>query len=749
MDTESVFCFGGGGEVSVYGVQFSSDWFLMDGFEKGIMMDVNDLIDESRELFYKEKYAEAIKKANQAWDGITDKNTQIPEQIKIQNRLGGCYLEQARKTKDADKADKLFGQAVKHHQKQLQLAEQLEDEQDKIQKQIDAQTFLGSCYLEQGKKTKDTDKADERFGQAVEHFRKQLQLIEQLKGEQDKIWQQINAQSRLGGCYLEQAKKTKDADKADERFGQAVEHFRKQLQLIEQLKGEQDKIWQQINAQSRLGGCYLEQAKKTKDADKADERFGQAVKHHQKQLQLAEQLKGKEDKIWQQIYAQYWLVRCYIERVKRSKNTNNFRELACQYFSNIEGQLSQLSDEAAKTVWKKRIRQDLRAVAYFKKEWDSYFEKKKQEIQELLFKGKTSQPQDAVATVLAVLHIPQIELGFTPMAHYTSPHVCHILFGIDGNEIDSKMRLGSSTYMNDPSEGKVLLDLLNQQDLELENKTDGASHNAFFTCFSSRVNDLNQFRLYGKEGGVEASGCCLVFNKNGDWLREADVSAPFRSLSEMSRQNSDDLPKVNEYEKLPLYQVAYIAYKDEYITEKKCGIWLSASNKAFDLHQNLVQENSGSSIRFTLNTNISRFGIRLKPVGNEEWHQFRLGKLKEALEELIRFFGDKSAVSDDDKEALEYIRYLFKDFAFRDEEEFRLLVIKPIDSEEIEYCEPTQSVYIPYADIRNRADEVILGTNYEKIGNQRKAEVFRYQMKQKCPDVKVSRSTLPINPPNK
>ena len=157
----------------------------------------------------------------------------------------------------------------------------------------------------------------------------------------------------------------------------------------------------------------------------------------------------------------------------------------------------------------------------------------------------------------------------------------------------------------------------------------------------------------------------------------------------------------------------------------------------------------GSSIRFILDTNISRFGIRLKPVGNEEWHQFRLEKLKEALEELIGFFKDKSAVSDDDKEALEYIRYLFKDFAFRDEEEFRLLVIKPIDSKEIEDCKYTKSVYIPYADIRNQVDEVILGTNYEKTGNQRKAEVFRYQMKQKCPDVKVSRSTLPINPPNK
>ena len=245
--------------------------------------------------------------------------------------------------------------------------------------------------------------------------------------------------------------------------------------------------------------------------------------------------------------------------------------------------------------------------------------------------------------------------------------------------------------------------------------------------FSSRVNDLNQFRLYGKEGGVEASGCCLVFNKNGDWLREADVSAPFRSLSEMSRQNSDDLPKVDEYEKLPLYQVAYIAYEDEYIAEKKCGIWLSAPNKAFNLHQNLAKENLGSSIRFTLNTNISRFGIRLKPVGNEDWHQFRLGKLKEALEELIGFFKDKSAVNDDDKEALEYIRYLFKDFAFRDEEEFRLLVIKPIDSEEIDYCETTQSIYVPYADIRNQVDEVILGTNYEKpaINARRRCSAIR------------------------
>ena len=633
-------------------------------------MDVRDLIDESFSLFDEGKYAEAIKKLHQAWDGIIDKSTQIAEQIRIQYVLGCCYYEQAMKTKDTVEANKLFDKAVKHYHEWLQF-------------------------------------------------------------EQENIQNQINVQSWIAFFYYTQAERTKNIGRSDDLCRRAIKHNKKRWKLTEQLD-EQDRIWEQTRVLSLSACCHFQQAMKTKDTDNASKLFKKAAAFSRLQLWLAGKLENEQNRIEQQIFAQFVFCCCYIERVKKIKTTFEAEQFAkyqaSKYFSAAYDQLSQLSDEAEKKEWEKIIRQGLREIDYLNKDWHSYFEKKKQEIQELLFKNKTSQPQDAVATVLAVLHIPPIELGFTPMAHYTSPHVCHILFGIGGNETAKPMRLGSSTYMNDPSEGRGLLDLLNQQDLELENKADGVSHNAFFTCFSSRVNDLNQFRLYGKEDGVEASGCCLVFNKNGDWLRETDVSASFHNPSQKSGQDSDDLPEADypddKYEKLPLYQVAYIAYKDEYIADKKCGIWFPSQKEP-------------------------KFGIRLKPVGNEKWHQFRLKKLKEALEALIGFFEDKSAVSDDDKEALEYIRYLFKDFAFRDEEEFRLLVIKPIDSEEIEYCETTQSVYIPYADIRNQVDEVILGTNYEKTGNQRKAEVFRYQMKQKCPDVKVSRSTLPINPPNK
>ena len=327
-------------------------------------------------------------------------------------------------------------------------------------------------------------------------------------------------------------------------------------------------------------------------------------------------------------------------------------------------------------------------------------------------------------------------MGAIPLAHYTSPSVCERLFGIvsdktndkadnndpvDSNKV-SPMRIGSSTYMNDPTEGEGLLELLNLQDLELENKAECPAYNAFFTCFSSRVNDLNQFRLYGKENGVEASGCCLVFNKSGDWLKEPDISASFRSFT--NKQNKGFKESIeadvagSEDENLPLYQVAYIAYHDEYIAEEKCGKWL-------------------------LNKNKLKFGIRLKPVGkNPSWHQLRIDKLEKALMELME---KSNNISDEDKKALEYIRYLFKDFAFRDEEEFRLLKIEQIGSDKIEYCPTTKSVYLPYADIRDIVDEVILGTNYEKSGKERKAEVFQHLMRKHYPNVKVSRSSLPIN----
>ena len=561
---------------------------------------------------------------------------------------------------------------------------EIKDKNSQLEEQNNIQFWLGRCYLEQALKVRDITEAKGLFAQAIEHHQEHLKLAKQLTDEQTSIQEQNNAQFGLGRCYFEQARKVRDITEAKGLFAQAIEHHQEHLKLAKQLTDEQTGIQEQNNAQFWLGRCYLEQALKVKDITEAKDLFTKAAEHNRERLKLTEQLSDEQTRTQQQNNAQSWIDRCH------------------------------------------------RNVSFLEKNWPSYWVKKKQDIRNALFSNMSKRLdkefEDAVSTILAVLNIPPIELGSIPLAHYTSSTVCNKLFGVVNEDDPSPMRIGSSTYMNDPSEGKGLLELLSLQDLELENKVDCSSHNAFFACFSSRVNDLNQFRLYGKEDGVEASGCCLVFNKNRDWLKEPDISAPFRSFLKNLDENSAEFKETDisnvEYEKLPLYQVAYIAYKDEYIAEEKCEIWLDSF----------------------------KFGICLKSVDkNSEWHKYRIKKLKEALQQLIKFFKKKANVNDENKNALEYIRYLFKDFAFRDEEEFRVLKMAEIGSEEIKYCETTKSIYLPYADISNVVDEVILGTNYEKTHIRYKAEVFQHQMKQKCPYVKVSRSSLPIyaNPPIK
>ena len=672
---------------------------------------------------------------------LEDKQVGLQEQSNAQSGLGRCYFEQAMKAKDAADAAPLFTQAIAHCQQQLELARQLKGKQACLQAQSNAQSGLGRCYFEQAMKAKDAVDATCLFTQAIVHCQRRLELARQLEDKQADLQEQSNVQSEIGRYYFEQAMKAKDAEYATHLFTQAIAHYQQRLELARQLEYKQVGLQEQSNAQSWLGLCYFEQAMKAKDAVDATHLFTQAIAHYQEQLKLARWLNNKQVSLQNQIYAQYGIGLCYFSQGIKIKNSSQnedtlqneakvlFKEAMDCFLCSLR-LLPQFDDEQERYRIKKRICDHLRGMYFLRSKWNLYFNKKKQEIHEILFSNENNsldeKLKETISTVLAVLHIPPIELGSTPLAHYTSSTVCNKLFGVVNEDDPTPMRIGSSSYMNDPSEGKGLLELLALQDLELENKVDCSSHNAFFACFSARVNDLNQFRLYGKEDGVEASGCCLIFNKNGNWLREPDISAPYRSFIKNQGENSAEFKEYDisnvECENLPLYQVAYIAYKDEYIAEEKCKIWLGKSE----------------------------FGVRLKPVGkNSKWHKFRIKKLEKALEQLMDFFNGKA--NDKNKNALEYIRYLFKDFAFRDEEEFRVLKIAEIGSEEIKYCETTKSIYLPYADISNVVDEVILGTNYEKTNSRRKAEVFQHQMRQKCPNVKVSRSSLPIyaNPPIK
>ena len=634
-------------------------------------MSVKELISQGETLLGEKKYIEAIDKFNEALESITNETQYIQEQIDAQFWLGRCYFEQALKASDVQAAKSLFDKAIEHHTKQLELTEHLTDEQKSIEEKVYAQSWLGSCYFEQAIKISDTQTAKSLFDEAIDHHTKEFELAKQLANKQESLEAQVYAQASLGRCCLEQAIKTFDEETAASLFKEAIEHNKERLKLATQLTDERKSIEKQVYAQHWLGRCHLEQALKTLDEKDADPLFKKAIKHHTKQLKLSAQLTDNQ-KSEAQNNARYWLGCCNFDRAIK------------------------ISDEkTSEKLFKKAIKHKVKYT------------------NQILFLSSPKKYQKSIAKILASLSIFRYEARNTIFAHYTNPNVTELLFGLAGSSPNA-MRMNSATYMNDPYEGKSLLEFLGIPEASLENITEFPKYNAFFSCFSRRVNDLNQFRLYGKEDSVEASGCCLVFNKNRNWLQQTDIAKSFSSMkneAEIERLTSSSEKNYS------LYQIAYIAYLDEYIDRNKCEIITKSSDE--------------------------KFAIYLPKVGNsDEWHSIRVKKLKEALKDLRKEISKPD--NEKYKQDLEYIRYLFKDFAFRDEEEFRLLKIAEI-GKETEYCDKTNSVFVPYADISNMVDEVILGTNYEKTNQKRKVEAFRHHMKKNHPNVKITHSSLPIN----
>lgn len=540
--------------------------------------------------------------------------------------------------------------------------------------------------------------------------------------------QQVDGQYWLGRCCFERALQTDN----ETLFDKAREHFEKRLEFAKKLSGDKA-LKKQATTQFWLGYCYFEQALLTNKI-----LFDEAREHFQKQLALAKKLNGDKG-TEEQIYAQSWLGHCYLKQ--GTQNTDDLKQSedclskAKEHFGKVFELAKKATDKDLKKQTLAKLRRDLQELVFVKGDYECYFKSKQKQIKKTLSKNKkiNGRLKENIAAVLAVLSIDPIEFD-KPLAHYTSPTVCEKLLGIgqkqanQENIVAGKMRMNSSAYMNDPYEGKSLYDLLGIQEPDLENLSESNPYNAFFACFSSRVNDLNQFRLYGKVGNVEASGCCLVFNRRGNWIREPDLDASFRPLNDQDGFTGSVVKETTAQrpsENLPLYQIAYIFYRDEYTQDKEYDVMFDNPN----------------------------FGVRLKPISdNQDWHEVRKAQFQTALIGLCDYFKDTKQnreESQENKAALEYIRYLFKDHAFRDEEEFRLLQIEEIGSDKVQYCPDTNTAFLEYGNVCTRLDEVILGTNYERTADCRKVEVFRHLLKRKQPHIKVRHSSLPINSPNK
>lgn len=214
-----------------------------------------------------------------------------------------------------------------------------------------------------------------------------------------------------------------------------------------------------------------------------------------------------------------------------------------------------------------------------------------------------------ISKILSVLRVDE-ELESAMLAHYTSPAVSEKLLGIGENETPQPLRLCLADYTNDPMEGTILLDYFNIFPQEVVDRVQIDKKRTFIACFTRKTNNLDQFRLYGKDENIEGSGVCLVL-KN-EFFREKNSSCH-------------------------IYQVAYIHLFRDDDDEKQIKL------------------------------------PKINGENPKDFCKVRKEALRKAVHELSKYIKQNTDKLYEILPALEYIRYLFKDGCYKGEKEFRIL----------------------------------------------------------------------------
>ncbi|TCJ96247.1 Sel1 repeat-containing protein [Volucribacter psittacicida] len=653
--------------------------------------------------------------------------------------LGKCYFQQAIEADNQNTAIKYFERAIKYFKDASEFTEQSD-----IDGKNSAILGIGFCYFQQALRAQPQDKANKFLGEAINHFQHVLKVVKD-------IYQQYMAQYMLGRCHFVKAENIEKQSEAIELLRQAIDD----LSLAHKIKKLTDK--ERSDTEYGIGLCYFKYALII--TENYDEMFNKAINYLKNSFDHKKEFFSYSQEIEAEYNGKLEISRCYFEHaLKKLEQSKKVTKEVTELFNASISYLEEIYNLGKLFNNEYILKTSLLMLSHYYFKWAINTSNKKEAFNKFLEKKKEfislNQENDIdplILDILAILYIMPCELEYIKLSHYTTPNVCEKLFGINSNNIPI-MRMNSITYMNDPYEGKALLDLVHQQELEIENIKKNSEYNTFITCFSKRVNDLNQFRLYGKEDNIEASGCCLVFDKKPFWIIYQDVNKSIppsiphtrkdndvSNINTFSFNNSTNIDKNdfnNQNKYLPIYQVAYIAYLDEY-------------NKYhnFNFKLPLPNDNEDKSLKNKdklLSNENFKFGIYFSDIYNSKYlNDKRKKKFKSALNKLIK--ENIKNIND-----LEYIRYLFKDYAFRDEDEFRLLKVQD-NYDGVKYCENTQQLYIEYGDITSCVDEIIVGTNYENTEKGRKVEYLRYQIDQKMKErygenpINVIQSSLPIN----
>ena len=295
--------------------------------------------------------------------------------------------------------------------------------------------------------------------------------------------------------------------------------------------------------------------------------------------------------------------------------------------------------------------------------------------------------------------IPDFE---SRVAHYSRASTAFTLFGDDKNP--SNFRLSTIRGVNDPTEGLVLRDYWEQQGISETIHTNDTA--TFISCFTFNHDSLNQFRLYGKEDGREATGVSLVFKKEF-FSDQPDnlgfIAGPSTDLSSKSEQNKSNETGKTEGDnkkqligKSTLYRCIYLDPETGYWTlgqRDKSTFYREhdedrdTQEKWDDYYNELIpkkEKSVGTHLFNEENNDNKSISSILKSIFTEDHLYNKCNKdEKQKILEAIRFI-------------LLPLQYLVKHIAFQEEQECRIMYITQFRDEKIHSDREKQWMYVEY-----------------------------------------------------
>ncbi|MGP4769421.1 hypothetical protein ACS125_02565 [Acinetobacter sp. PFS20] len=230
------------------------------------------------------------------------------------------------------------------------------------------------------------------------------------------------------------------------------------------------------------------------------------------------------------------------------------------------------------------------------------------------------------------------------VAHYTNYNVAKLLV-----TNSTSLRLNSTDYMNDPTEGKILLQFIHLNELEYD------SHNkTFLTCFTFNHNNLNQFRLYGLNSNIPCTGISLVYN----------AKFFFNFVSVIDDYLLDE-GGIEEGLKFPLFRCVYM--------DPFTGYFEVAKRNKFTFYQE-IQDKEKSGIAW------NEYVEGMKNITDAV--TFSIENILKTLEKMKAGKHDlKVDELKDSNRIMRPVSYLVKHFSFQEEQECRMIVMDKIESE--------------------------------------------------------------------